>query len=277
MTIDERGTGRSMVERMPGLMKSRLKNRFRKCLPTFGAWMSLGHPSIAEIFASSGVHFVGIDLEHTTISLSEAQRIIAASQAAGVPCLARAASVTDPQIPKFLDSGADGLIVPNVSTAGEVRRIIALSHYPPVGRRGYGVARAQGYGFDFESYTAGWNKRFVLLIQIETIEGVENVEKLLSYDEVDAVMIGPYDISGSLGIPGKLTHRRVTQACRRVIAMCRKYKKSCGTQIVEPDGKNVSAALRMGYSFVVLASDIFILWRWGEKMQRLTRGLSVGR
>ena len=92
--------------------------------PTFGAWTSLGHPSVTEIFAAAGVDFLGIDLEHSTISQEQAQRIIAASQAGGVACLPRVASHNGEQIGRLLDSGADGVIVPNVSTRAEVEQII---------------------------------------------------------------------------------------------------------------------------------------------------------
>lgn len=253
------------------MKRETLKHRFRNRVPTFGAWTSLAHPSIAEIFASTGVHFVGIDMEHSTISQAQAQRIIAASQAAGVACLPRTASLDESEIHRLLDSGADGIIVPNVSRPEEVARIISAVKYPPVGARSYGVARAHGYGFDFESYTAAWNEHSVILIQIETIRAVEKAQKLLSFEEIDGVMIGPYDISGSLGIPGQLAHCHVTQACAQVLAVCKKIHKACGTQIVDPNEENLRSAFESGYDFVVLASDVFILWKWGEKIQSLMK------
>ena len=112
----------------------------------FGAWTSLGHPSITEIFASSGVDFVGIDLEHSTINLEQAQQIIAAAQANGAACYPRVSSHNPEQIRRLLDSGADGVIVPMVSTADQARRIVEWCKYPPMGKRSFGVARAQGYG-----------------------------------------------------------------------------------------------------------------------------------
>jgi len=90
---------------------------------------------------------------------------------------------------------------------------------------------------------------------------------------VDGAMVGPYDISGSLGIPGQLDHPRVQQACAQVIQVCRKQGKACGTQVVEPTPARVKAALRRGYTFVMLASDVFILWKWGEAMGKLIRDI----
>ena len=120
-----------------------LKKRLRTRERLFGCWTSIGHPSITEIFTKTGADFVGIDLEHSTISQQQAQRIIAASQAGGVPCLPRVSSHNAEQVRRLLDSGADGIIVPNVSRMEEVHRIADWCLYPPEGKRGYGVARAQ--------------------------------------------------------------------------------------------------------------------------------------
>jgi 2-dehydro-3-deoxyglucarate aldolase len=92
----------------------------------------------------------------------------------------------------------------------------------------------------------------------------------LQFEEVDGVMVGPYDISGSLGIPGKIDHPSVQDAGQRVVEACRKFKKACGTQDIDPTRKSVQKAIEAGYTFVVLASDVFILWKWGERMQKLT-------
>lgn len=235
-----------------------------------GAWTSLGHPSITEIFTAAGVDFIGIDLEHSTISQHEAQRIIAAAHAGGTACLPRVSSHNGEQIKRLLDSGADGVIVPNVTTPAEVEHIIAWCKYPPTGQRSYGVARAQGYGIGFDEYVSTWNQRCTIVIQIESMAGVEAADTLLEYDDIDGVMIGPYDISGSLGIPGALTDARVTAACSRVVEACRRHGKACGTQLIEPDEQTVTAAFEEGYTFVVLASDVFILWKWSERMRALS-------
>ena len=159
--------------------------------------------------------------------------------------------------------------MPTVQTKAEVERLIAWTKYPPVGQRSYGVARAHQYGFDFDAYVSTWNRRSTLMIQIESVKGVEAVDELLTYEAVDGVMVGPYDISGSLGIPGRLSDPRVTEACRKVIEACRRHGKSCGTQVIEPDGQNVAAAMQQGYTFVVLASDVFLLWKWAARMREL--------
>ena len=246
-----------------------VSQRVRTRVPVFGAWTSLAHPSITEMFTSSGVDFVGIDIEHSTISQEQAQRIIAAAHAGGVACLPRLASHNGEQIKRLLDSGADGVIVPMVSTRTEVERIVEWCKYPPLGKRSYGIARAQGYGFNFEEYTAAWNSSSIIIIQIESIQGVEAADDLLANEAVNGAMVGPYDLSGSLGIPGQLSDSRVTEACTRVIEACRLQGKACGTHLVDPTEAQVLAAFDAGYTFVVLGSDVFVLWKWSERMRAL--------
>ena len=252
-------------------LKKKLRNRGK----VFAAWTSLGHPSITEIFSRTSVDFIGIDIEHSTISQEQSQRIIAAAQAGGTMCLPRIASHNMEMIKRLLDSGADGLIVPMVSTPEEVEQLISWCKYPPLGKRSFGIARGQGYGFDFDEYIKNWNESSSLIIQIESIQGVENIEKILSYDEIDGAMIGPYDLSGSLGIPGQLDHPSVTEAAKKVIEACVVAGKACGTQIIKPDIKNIEEAFSAGYTFVVLASDIFILWKWAEKMKDFIEQLQL--
>jgi len=244
-----------------------LKGKFQNRQNIFGAWTSIGHPQIAEILAKSGVDFIGIDIEHSTISHEQSQRIIAASQAEGIPCLPRIATHDEEMVKRLLDSGADGLIIPMINSAEEVQQSISWMSYPPQGIRSYGVARAQGYGMDFDQYVQTWNDTKILIIQIETQQGVERIDEILAFDDVDGVMIGPYDLSGSLGIPGQLDHSSVGEACQKVFQACQKSNTSFGNQIVEPNADNMEQALASGYNFIVLASDVFILWKWSQRIK----------
>lgn len=247
-----------------------IKKKFRSQKPVFGAWMSFGHPQIAEAFCSiMKPDFLSIDLEHSTIHQEQTQRIIAAGQAHGIPVLPRVSSLNEIEIRQVLDSGADGVMVPMVNSKEEVKRIVDCLKFPPQGKRSFGVARAHGYGARFEEYIETWNERATLIIQIESMEGVEVIDALVAQPEVDAVMIGPYDISGSLGIPGQLEDPKVLKACDRVVQACERHHKGCGTQIVNPDAANVQNALDHGYTFIVLASDVFLMWKWSEEMRHL--------
>jgi 2-dehydro-3-deoxyglucarate aldolase len=208
-------------------------------------------------------------MEHSTISLTEAQRIIAASQSEGVPCIPRPVSHSNDWIKPLIESGADGMLIQMVNRPEQVRALIDDIKYPPMGKRSYGVNRAQAYGFDFDTYINNWNHESTFMIQVESIEAVRNIEELLAFDEVDAVMIGPLDISGSLGVPGQTNHPLVIEASKKVIAACEKFGKSCGTQVADSTPESVQALFDLGHTYAILGSDLFVLWKWAERMQGL--------
>lgn len=252
--------------------RAELRQRLRTRQEVLATWTSLAHPSITEIFARTGTPAVCIDIEHSTISQAESQRIIAAAQAGGACCLPRIATHDNQMIKRLLDSGADGIIAPTVETREQAEALASWLKYPPEGRRGFGVARAQGYGFDFAAYTRDWNASSVLIVQIESVMGVENIDAILAVDGVDGAMVGPYDLSGSLGIPGQIDHPRVAEAAGRVVAACQRAGKACGTQLIEPTAAGLDEARARGFTFIVLASDVFVLWKWAERMAGLVQG-----
>jgi 2-keto-3-deoxy-L-rhamnonate aldolase RhmA len=244
-------------------LKSKLRNRET----VLAGWTSFGHPGLTEMILRAGIEFMGIDLEHSTISQEESQRIIAACQAQGVVCLPRIASHNREMGSRLLDSGADGLIVPLVNSAREAREIARWMKFPPEGCRGFGVARAQGYGHDFDQYAKTWNNSGILIVQIESKEGVKEINEILAVEEIDGVMVGPYDISGSLGFPGQLDHPQVVAAGVAVAAACAKRGKSCGAHLVVANLDLMRQAFNKGYTFLVLASDLFVMSQWSKLMR----------
>jgi 2-dehydro-3-deoxyglucarate aldolase len=241
-----------------------LRNKLKNRELIFGSWVSFAHPSIAEIFASQKFDFLAIDMEHGTINLEQAQRIIAASQFFGVPCLPRPVSHSNDWIKPLLESGADGLIAPMVNEVSEVKNLVKDIKYPPLGNRSFGVNRAQNYGSNFDKYVTEWNEKSVFIPQIESKTAVENIDLILDHSEVDGIMIGPYDLSGSLGVPGQKFHPLVKDAEFKVIASCKKKGISCGTQISEFNSNSVKQALSMGYTFIIASSDLFVLNTWAQ-------------
>ncbi len=250
-------------------LKMKLRNRDRM----FAGWISYAHPSITETFARAGFDFMFIDMEHSTISIEQGQRIIAASQSEGVPCLPRPVSHSNDYLKPLLESGADGLLIQMVETSADVEALIRDIKYPPVGKRTYGVNRAQAYGFDFDKYIENWNETSTFMLQVESIRGVENIEDLLTFDEVDGVMIGPLDIAGSLGVPGQTTHPLVVEASRKVIQACERYGKSCGTQVADANPETVKFIFDLGYNYAILGSDLFVLWKWAAQMQNMMKSM----
>ena len=156
------------------ILKQKFKNRER----LFASWVSFAHPSITETFSMAGFDFMAIDMEHSTISTEQAQRIIAASQSHGVPCLPRAVSHSNDWIKPLLESGADGMLIQMVNNKKEIENLIQHIYYAPIGNRSYGVNRAHGYGFTLDEYFNNWNASASFIIQVESIEAVNNIEDL---------------------------------------------------------------------------------------------------
>ena len=260
---------------MNDIFKKRLslKEKLRNREQLFASWVSYAHPSITETFAMAGFDFMAIDMEHSTITTEQAQRIISASQGLGVPCFPRPVSHSNDWIKPLLESGADGMIIQMVNKKEELHDLIKYIYYPPIGNRSYGVNRAHDYGFSLNEYFDEWNESAIFIIQVESIEAVNNIDELLSFDEVDGVMIGPMDLSGSLGIPGQTDHPDVIKASEKVINACEKYGKSCGTQVSVTTENAISDMFNLGYTFAILGSDLFVLWRWAEDMKMIIEKL----
>lgn len=250
-----------------------LKQKLRNREQLFAGWVSYPYPAITETFARAGFDFIAIDMEHSTISTEEAKNIISISQSQGTPCLPRPVSHSNDWIKPLLEAGADGMIIQMVNNKQQAEELIQHIYYPPVGNRSYGVNRAHGYGFEFENYTNHWNENAVFVVQIESIEGVNNIDEILSLKEVDGVMIGPMDLSGSLGVPGQTNHPDVIEASKKVIKACEKNGKSCGTQVSDTTEGAIKDLFDLGYTFAILGSDLFVLWRWAEEMKTVMEKL----
>ncbi len=246
-------------------LKQKLASRER----VFGGWVSYREPAIAETFAKAGFDFVAIDMEHTTITTDEANRIITGVQSEGVACLPRPVSHNNDYIKPMLEAGADGMIIPMINTKAEAAEQVRLQKFPPLGQRSYGINRAHGYGFDFKPYIESWNDSSIFIIQVESITAVANIEELVAVKGIDAVMVGPYDISGSLGVPGEIDHPKVREAAKQVIEACAKAGIGCITQIADVKKDTVEDAFAQGYTAVILGSDLFILSKWATDMKLL--------
>lgn len=251
--------GRAEAGRDPLAGAAALRRRLRSRARTYGAWISIGHPDIASLFAGASGHFVGVDLEHTMTELSMVQAMIRACHEHGRPCLPRIFPGQFEQLRRLLDAGADGVIVPQVAGREDIDRAVSALRYPPEGRRSFGVAAAHRFGRAFDAYVRSANRSLSLIVQVESADAVARVDEIASHPAVDAVMVGPYDLSGSLGMPGALTHPRVTEACGRVIRACAGASIGCGLHLPYPRLQEMRERLAEGFTFLVLGSDVFNL------------------
>jgi 2-dehydro-3-deoxyglucarate aldolase len=225
---------------------------------TLGSWIQLGDASLVEMLAKGPFDWLCVDLEHTTISIDQCGRIIRVADLAGCPVLVRLSGHDPAQIKRVLDAGATGIIAPMVNTAQQAQAIVSAATYPPAGTRGVGLARAQSYGLAFPEYMERMQTELVCIMQIEHIDGVNNLQEILAVDGVTGFFVGPYDLSASLGHPGDFDHPDVVAALDRVAVIARRGDAFAGIHVVEPDAERLSAAVETGYRLVGYASDMLL-------------------
>ena len=193
-----------------------------------------------------------LDGEHGSPTALEWQRIL---MAIGGRCasLLRVPVLAEAPIKTALDLGVDGIIVPMVNTAEMAREAVAWSRYPPEGRRGIGLARAQGYGLEFADYVQQANSRLAVVVQAEHIDAVDNIEEITAVEGLDAVFVGPYDLSASLGKTGEVDDPEVVEAIERVTRACRARGLALGYFGVS--AQSVRPYIDRGFSLVCTGTD----------------------
>ena len=224
-----------------------------------GSWLQIGHPVVAEIMAGAGFDWLAIDLEHSAINIREAEDLIRVIDLNGVRPFVRVASNNPEQIKRVMDSGAQGVIVPMVTTAKLAKQAVEAARYPPEGTRSIGLARAQRYGQKFEEYFEWQRENTVVVVQIQHIDAVTNLDDIFSVPGVDAYITGPYDLSGSLGAPGSFDSSEFQDAMEHIKVTARKYALPGGRHIVEPDPIQLKESIAAGESFVAYGIDTRML------------------
>lgn len=249
-----------------------MQNKFRKALLdrklTLGAWMQIGHPAIAEIFARGGFDWICVDLEHGAIDLETMSNIFRTIDAYDCVPIARL-PVNDPTwIRRTIDAGAKGLIIPMVKTAQEAEKAVREAKYPPQGVRGFGYSRANMHGIDFDDYIKTANDEIAMVMQIEHKDAIGNLEQIVAVDGVDALFIGPLDLSGSMGITGQMEHPQMIEALTKYKIVAQEAAKSYGMHIVRPNTENIRSALEQNYTMIALGLDNVFLAEMSKDVLR---------
>ncbi len=239
--------------------KGTLKQKLTTGDLSLGSWITLGHPAIAEIMARAGFEWLAVDLEHSVITIREAEELIRIIDLCGVSPLVRLTWNDPNQIKRVMDAGAHGVIVPMVNSSEQAAAAVSAVRYPSAGKRGVGLARAQGYGSSFNDYLEWQESNAVVIVQIEHIDAVNNIDEILATDGVDGYIIGPYDLSGSMGMPGELTHPDVVKAMQQVKDAGKANNMPGGVHIIEPDTEQLSMRSQEGYKFIAYSLDIRML------------------
>jgi 2-dehydro-3-deoxyglucarate aldolase len=226
---------------------------------SIGSWITLGHLSIAEIMADAGFDWLCVDMEHSVIDYYEAEILIATIKSKGITPYVRVGENNARIIKRILDAGAEGIIVPSVNSHKDALKAVDAVKYPPFGKRGVGLARAQKYGFGFETYRDGLAKNVKLIAQIEHINAIQELDAIISTDGIDGTFIGPYDLSGSMGKPGRYDDSDVKEALLNYEKIAKKYEKRIGYHVIKPDYKLVQEKIKQGYDFIGFSLDILFL------------------
>lgn len=237
--------------------------RLRKALdektPIVGSWIQTSSPTCAEILSNAGFAWLGIDCEHTSVGIQGVESIARAIHGRDTALLVRVSRADIIEIRQCLDVGAAGVIVPMVESAEQARTAVAAAKYPPDGVRGYCFGRMNDWGTSFDQYAATANDSVIVIAMIETKAGVDNIEEILAVPGIDGIFIGPYDMSGSYGVPGQTQHPYLKKAYQSLVDACRRHGKVAGQHIVNSTPEKLNEAVALGYTFICLDADIILL------------------
>ena len=229
--------------------------------------IELASPGIGHIIKAAGAQYVFIDMEHSGFGFDTVKQLLRYMEAAELPAIVRPPSRHYHHIARALDMGAEGIMLPMVGTAAEAERIVAHAKYPPHGHRGVAL------GVAHDRYAPGApvtklraaNRRVTVFPLVETRQGVENVDAIAATEGVDGIWIGHFDLSTSLGVPGRFDHPDVEAAVDRVARACVRNRKSFGC--IVPDVEAGIAAYHTGYDFICYSGDVWLL------RETLSRGI----
>jgi len=220
-----------------------------------GTLISLASPEVTEIMAGAGFDWLFLDAEHSALGTLDLQRLL---QGAGsTPGVVRVAASAEVPIKKALDIGAAGIIAPMVNSAEQAEQVVRWAKYAPLGTRGVGIGRAHGYGATFQEYVQHANENIAVIVQAEHIDAVNNIERIVQVAGVDAVLVGPYDLSASLGRLGDVRHPEVVAAIEHVTQVCQAAQLPLG--IFGLSSEAVLPYIEHGYTLITVGVDTVLL------------------
>lgn len=217
-------------------------------------------PGVMHMLGTAGLDFVYIDMEHSTYSMETVGDMILAAKATPMMAFVRVPGYEyRTALSRPLDAGAEGLLCPQTESVEQVRFILQETKYYPMGQRGAALRRGHSAfaPVKFGEYAPHANAETMIILQIESEQGVNDIEKLVSMDGVDAAFIGPADLSQSYGIPGQAKDPRIIEAIHKVLEGCKKHGKACGIHLYNmEDVKYWTAA---GMRLICYNNDIAII------------------
>lgn len=253
---------------------NRLKQLWSQGKPGFGMWAALGSSVAVEAMGQLDPDWVLLDAEHGISSYEGVLPLMQALAGRSTTVLVRLPAGEYIPIKRVLDMGAEGIMVPQIRNAEEVREIVSLCRYAPEGTRGIGPYRASGYELDFPDYFKRANEQIVVIVQIEHPEAVANLEEILAVDGLDSVFIGPADLALSLGHFPQIDHPEVQKAITEIRDKARAAGKPVG--YYTNSGEQAREFAEQGYQMVNVCNDLSVLARGLRRNYRQATGKADG-
>jgi len=231
---------------------------------SIGSWIQIPHASIAEIMGQSNYDWVAVDMEHGAVTVSQLPDLFRALELGDTLPLARLIRGGVKECKQALDAGAGGVIIPMVESADQVEEVKQSICWPPAGARGVAFSRANLFGRYFDRYVEEAQQP-LLIIMIENITAVENLEAILSVKGIDALLIGPYDLSASMGLTARFDDPKFKTVIQEILTTCNKYKIPCGDHLVVPSLSALKERIDNGYNFIAYSMDSVFLNHSSQK------------
>jgi 2-keto-3-deoxy-L-rhamnonate aldolase RhmA len=237
----------------------KLRQRLAQDQPAYGLWVTLESASVTEMAVALGLDWVVIDAEHGHLDWKEILEHVRAAVRSDTVALVRIAELNAALVKRVLDIGADGVVVPGVESADQLRRAVAFARYPPAGARGIGAERATGWGQCVAQHVREADEHVLVVPIIESVRGGQNIEELCHVPGVEIFQLGPADYSASAGYPGQWEGPGVTEQLLAVKDAVRRHGKHCG--ILATNDENLLLRRRQGFTMLGVGMDAPLLLR----------------
>ena len=236
----------------------KLRDHLKNGGVSVGSWMQIPHSSIAEIMGQAGYEWVAVDMEHGSVSINQLPDLFRALELGGTLPLVRLAQGHPKDCKQALDAGAGGVIIPMVESAEQLIAVRDTCRWSPAGSRGVGFSRANLFGKNFEDYCQEAQAPF-LVAMIENVKTVTRLEAILQVQGLDAILIGPYDLSSSMDLTAQFDHPDFKEVIGRIHYHAEKQNMPCGMHIVNPEPFRITQAIKDGYRFIAYSIDAAFL------------------
>ena len=233
------------------------KQKLRSGEIVYGLTLTLGTPQIAELVAHLGFDWIWIETEHTTMSLDAVQSQLQAISGTGTNAVVRVDNNDQTTIKRILDTGPDGILIPSINSQEEAEKAIKYIKYPPLGERGIGLARAQGYGLNLGGYVKTANDEVAVIFMIEHIDAVRDIDNILKVQGLDAIMVGSLDLAGSMNLHNDLSNPLIEDEVQKVLKACQQAEVPCGAFVGDP--AQAKARIEQGFRLLTLGADVLLL------------------